>query len=564
MYIPSLLHIISGITILISLLGLALSLFIKRRELFSYLRQIPSSLVIISSSLFLWGAFAVPKTFSGRGELGVWLMSKANTFSWLELLTNTRTPVHLWRTRFFSKLFDGVSYDFIVILNFAGFIISGLLIYLIVKNLTENYLSGYAASIFYLFSPLIFIFSLTEDYALPGIFFMILSLFFISIWYKSNNNFYLFPALLSSLLTAGSRTEYIFFPYMLLIFYFMLAKNINWKTHLKHLLIFFFLLITRTIVSVGTYFVDAQSDYALHRETYEYQGNLWEYIIQVLTGTPRISLIPDNIISGFSAMTNLNDLTGIFLGLSIIALFSVLIFKKSKSKKTTLFLSLMFFFLFAYYNVLHPDGITTQRYLIVAVVPLTIIAGIAIGTIVKNKEFLLYLLIFPIIIFTITTVIIPISFHEYANSMVDRNLKFFVFSDADNVRKEHDKYKSLSYENRLSRILSKETNIEKGERTYFIINGERSFLHTMPINGTFVPIWEKDKLIEIEKKITKNDIVYATQSEMGFTSHLIDNYSPVDPALFEKTILEIFELEKIIISYYTEGHHAFLYKMKKR
>ncbi len=86
----------------------------------------------------------------------------------------------------------------------------------------------------------------------------------------------------------------------------------------------------------------------------------------------------------------------------------------------------------------------------------------------------------------------------------------------------------------------------------------------MPVNGNFFPVRSAENLEKIVQLIPPESNVYASQSEMGFTSHMIDGYKAADPEEFEKEIKNLFEIEKELVSYEIKGHHAFLYKLNSR
>ncbi len=406
--VPNFIHFLSGIIILLSLIVTLFFTFWKWKDIFSYLKKIPKSLFILSSTFLIWGLFLIPQNFSGRGGFGSWQMSVANYSNWKELLINVRDPLYLWRIKLFSNLLGGIGYDFVSNLNFIGFIIGVLLVYLIIKNLTDNKKAAYAGSLLYLFNPIVFTFSLTEDYALLALFFMIVSFFFASLYVDSKNKLFLIPAMSSVILSAGSRIEYIFFPFLFTLFYLCFVDKKRYKHYYGSLILFLVLIIPRTLATLGMYFEAAQTDAALTVKTYQYEGKLIPYIQSVIVGAS--SFFVKNLKTAFEVLTNPYNLNLFLLLVGLITLISA--FKANKKiKKTVFFFSAQFVFLFLYYNYFHSVvGINAHRYQITILFPLIIISGIGLGYLLKNKNLIYYLLLQLLLFFTFFTFIFPLTF----------------------------------------------------------------------------------------------------------------------------------------------------------
>ena len=565
MTIPHFIHQLSGLFLVLALLITTFCIIFKWKKIFSYFEEVPKSLLGINVVFLIWGLFAVPKNFSGRGEFGVWMMSRMNLSSWSELLLDVRAPIYHLRNKLFSEILDGISYEFVASLNFLGFFISVILIYILVKNLTKNEKSAYASSLFFLISPIIFTFSLTEDYALLALFFMILSLFFASLRIDSGDSFFLIPAMSSALLAAGSRVEYIFFPYIFILFYLIFIREKSYKPHLARLLTFILFILPRTVATAGMYFADAQHDVALHGTTYKYEGSPLSYIFEIIIGSSHFFI--QNIKDVLPVLSNPYNLTGIFLILGILALFSLFFKKKTNPTKNKLviFLSLQFLFIVFYYSYFHAvGGIRAYRYMVTVITPLIILAGIGFSFLFGKRDVLFYSGLQIITFFVFITVLFPLGFRDNTNLMIDNDLKMFVTHDHDQVRREYYTYKDLEYENKITRLFNKKFDVSSGENSYFITNSERNLLHSMPVNGNFFPVRSAENLEKIVQLIPPESNVYASQSEMGFTSHMIDGYKAADPEEFEKEIKNLFEIEKELVSYEIKGHHAFLYKLNSR
>ncbi|MFW6025215.1 MAG: glycosyltransferase family 39 protein [Candidatus Woesearchaeota archaeon] len=569
---PILIHQISGVTLIASLIVLTLVTLYKIKTIFSYLKKIPKSLLGISLGFSLWGLFFVPKNFSSRGEFGVWFFSEANLQSWGELLRNIRTPIYYWRTKLLSELLGGISYEFIANLNFITFIFGSLLIYIIVKNIIQNDKAAYAASLFFIINPILFTFSFTEDYAILALFFSLLSLFFASIQIDSGDDIFLLLAMASALLSAGSRVEYIFFPFLFILFYFLFIfkKEKSNKLQFGSLLLFLVIIIPRTISTLIMYFGDIGHDPGLSKTAPEYSGNPIKYVFEVLGSN--YTYFIKNIREAWGYVTNPYNLTLLFFILGLSSLFLLLKNKnKAKLKKAVVFFLFSFFFLVIFYSYLHAElGMGGYRYRITIFTPLIISAGISFGLFLKNKPIIFYSGLHLIFIISFITTLFPLGIENGSSLMIDEGLKELTQYNYEETRREYNKYKSLTYENKIYNILNKkEPDVPTGERGYFITNGTRNVLHSMPINGNFIAIRSRDELTasKLAKKLSEvkeGDKIYVSQSEMGFTSNQIDGYHYVDPDIFEKKIKLLFDIKREIISYQHEGHHAFLYEVVKK
>lgn len=562
MHLLPAINYISGTLSALALIIVLGSVLIKKDVLIKEIKEIPRSFIVAGLGLLFWFIFLVEKSFSGRQDMGVWLFSLPNLNSWIELIPEVRSPIYFWRSRALIEIFDGISYEFLAVFSFATFIASIFLVYLAIKNITENKSAAYLSSLFYAFYPITFTYSMTEDYVLLAIFFAILSLFFASLWIKKRNESYLFPMAASALLSAASRVDYIFFPYLIIFLYILFSENRKegkfWKTVLAFIVFF----IPRTLSSLGMYLDAAQNDPGLTENLIQYTGNPFSYAIEIAIGFFGSFMI--NLQDSLRAYLNTSDLSLIFVVLGFLSL--VLLFRKidEKNKKLSFFLLFQFLFLFVFYNFLHPTGgATAPRYQITVMLPLLLLSGIFIGFIFKDKEHFSYLISSTFLVFVFIFLIFPLTFRSYVNLLPDNSLKFDIAYYDEDLFREYNKYRELSYENRISRLTKSEFDVFKKENTYFLINGDRTFLHSMPINGTFVPIFENQELEEFYENVESGALIYVIQSEIGFTIHHVDGYSPIEPEKFKEKVLDLFELEEILIDYEIDGHNPFLIRVRK-
>lgn len=564
-------HQISGITLILSLIFLFFAILCRIKIIINYFKKIPKSLIGINLGLALWGLFFIPKNFSSRDDFGVWFFSESKLPAWGRLLSNIRAPVYYWRTKLLNELFGGVSYEVIANLNFISFIMGSFLIYILVKNIIQNNKAAYAASLFFIINPILFTFNLTEDYAILALFFALLALFFASIQIDSGDNLFLILAMSSALLAAGARIEYIFFPFLLILFYFLFIfkKQNNNKFNLVGLLLFFILMVPRIISTMSMYFGDMGTDPGLNKTITTYKGDPIKYFFKILKSN--YGYFGQNLKEAIGLLTNPYDLTLLFFILGLTSLFLLRKKRNAKLKKAIIFFLSSFFFLILFYNYLHTEvGMDAYRYMITIFTPLIISAGIGFGVFLKNKPIIFYFGLHLIFIFSFITCIFPLAVKDNTNLMIDTHLKASTKYNYEDTRREYNKYKKLTYENKITNLLNvKDLNVTTGEKTYFITNGTRNLLLAMPINGSFLPMNTKEDIANLlqrlnEKNISSKDKIYISQSEMGFTSNQIDNYAHVNPEVFEKEMKDIFNIKREIISYNENDHHAFLYEVTKK
>ena len=558
-------QIISGILIALSIPFLIHSIFKRRKRIREELLDVPPTLLVAAAGLLSWGLFVTPKDFSGRGEFGVWLMGQANLYTPMELLTNLQAPLYMWGVRFFSFVFDGISFVFVANVTTVLFILGGVLIFFVAKNFLNSRRAGYIASFLYLFNPMIYFYSLTEEYVLVAIFFFILALFFASLYLKTEDEFFMLPAILSALLSAGSRFEYIFVLYFIILFYLLFASRNNFKSYIKKAALLFLIALPRTIVTAQSYlFNSAQQDVGLFEELHSYDGSLLPYLWGIFV---------DNY---FSMLENLHtvrnlfyfsDLTGIVLVGGILSVI-IFAFKKepNQRKKTVFFFLFQMISIMIFYNFFDQvDGIMGYRYGIVIIMIATILSAATLDIFTKIAKPISSLFILGFVFSSIFMFILPLGFENY-EQIVDPGLRGYVRDASDYTFDEYQKYDNLTYDNRLNRLLGDDEFIidTKPGNTYFISNADRTLLHVMPVHGRFLAVWEKEELKRHYDNIPEDAKIYVSQSEMGFVSEQPDGYDDLPtPDQFQELVKDNFEIEREIISYEKDGYPFFLYEVSK-
>lgn len=561
-----LLTYLSSIIFLASFLVYFLLAFLKRRKLFQLFKEIPKSLIVINSALLIWRLFFIPHVYSSRSDYGVWLIGTAKSMTWSQLLGTKRAPVYFGIIKFFNHLLDGIGFNFMVCFDIFLFFSSVFFLFLLARSLFQNKTTAYATAIFYAFSPIYFYFSLTEDYTITAIFFAIQALFFAAFYrFNIQDKSFLLASMSSSILAAGSRPEYIFFPYLILVFFLVFNKKI--KKYYYYLLGFFLFLIPRTLSSTSLFLKTAQSDTLVHHQTYPQKGGPIKYLFKVLGGHHKLFL--DNLSRNIQAFLNLETLTGLFTLLSIISLLFFFKKRKKQTKKIIVFFLVFFVLVFLYYAYLHDEGFSSNfKYLSSAVLPLTILAGYGMGEIYKRYPSFSLMTVMAVVLFSASTLIAPLSFPNHIGQ--DTLEKYIPLSDPLKPEEEYLKYKNLNYDNLIFRTLhpNKKPDLNKDDSTYFITNGPRSLLYAMPLQADIIEITSNREFKNISEKLPKGSTIYMSQGQMGMlsTERSFNKYGYVphtNPNKLKTEAMKRLKLEKKFISYYKTGLYVYLYKMKK-
>lgn len=533
---------------------------LKAKSCWKLLKKTPFWFLFLNAGLLLYKLFLTEHYFTSRREFGMWILSLAKMPPWRDILTHHRAPVNFAITKFFSGLFQGVGYEFMVGLHAIFAFVNAICIYWIGRIFFQNKKIGIISSIFYLSSFSIFSFSLTVDYTNTAIFFAIQAIFFGALYYQKRNLIFLIPGIAASILAIGARPEYIIFGFIFFVFLAFFAverKKIILSTYSL-------LLLPKIIDSFHVFIQETSNDPYMHGETYT-TPNILQRSFAMLSGHFQIFI--SNLGQNLGTLLNFFTLTGVF---SLLFLFGVLLyainnFRKKESlkhKKPILFFALYLLILFFFYSLFHAEGLFNGfKYISSLIPPLVVLAAIA--TVKLNKLIPLSDIFIPGIIFAyfLAFLLIPTT-----KGMPLNPPSLYLIKESTPQKTEYEKYRSLSYKNRPYKFFyNKNADIETGESNYFISNSLRTMLYTMPFNKKVHHIQSKRELEDSIKRINPGSTIYISQGEVGFkqSGYHVDGFKAMDPKKFEKEILKQLQLEEKLISYYLKDLHVYLYKMKK-
>lgn len=562
-----------------SIIALSLLLFVfliikKRRKIFHLLSKIPLSIWILNSALLFWRLYFIPHDFSSRGGFGSWLLWWAKSPAWEELFIDRQAPVYLWSVKFFSNIFKGVGFEFVIGLNIVIFFLAIFSVYLLVLKLSDSKTTAYFATIFFAFSPVFFIFSLTEDYTIMALFFGVVSLLFATLYLRTKEISYLLIGMAASILAAGARPEYIFIPFFFLLFCLLFFKNKE-KSLYAYLALFLGATTPKAIVTFNVFIKSSLRDYLMHGQTYEQSSTLFAHFIKVLKG--HYKLFIDNLAFNLERVTDPTTFAGVFLVLALIALIALFFKQKEKKKKKIiLYFSLFFLFLFLFYAYLHNEGFRNFKYLSTTLLPLTILASFGMDKIYKKSRVSSMMILGSMLIFFTISIGIPLTFnnfYHFTKPVQSPHLKHRITSLRS---REYSEYKKLSYDNHIFRIFNpnKEPLISNDEDTYFICNGylgipgnpyhTRTFIASMPFEAKVRGFREMEELNSFYNSLPKGATIYVIQaSNKSVPTAKFDNFQEIGREKFKAAVLKLFQLEQKLISYREKGSPVYLYKMKK-
>ncbi len=420
------------------------------KRLFLLLKKAPIWLFLLNGALLVYKLFVVPRLYSGRGDFGVFFLGSIRDN---DLLLNTGLPlrpVYYFFVKIFDILFNAANFDTMVNFNILLTFISIFAVFFIVKTLFKEEKIAIAATLFYAFSPISLVISLTEEFTTLAIFFCIQAIFFALFYVVERRYSLLCLAALSSFLAMGSRPEYIIFSFIFLLFLYLFVKN-HCSNYFKFMVGYLLLVLPLSIAATSQFIDTLKVDDALHitlpRPDHMLGDTIashWKFFVANL---------PANIHSLF----NLNTLMGVFIFLSLVFIF----FCGRKYKKEIFFFSFYFVFVLLYYTFLHPDGIYNScLYISWLIFPLAILAGGGLS-LVRWR---------PIIIFLLMLFVSFSLLYTYPT---------LVFAQKESLFGRH--YSSPDTQKEY--LLFKESkNLDLQKNHLFIVNGWRSYLYSeLPI-----------------------------------------------------------------------------------
>lgn len=530
---------IQAIIISLSLVSYIFLLFYHSKLIGRLFRKIPLWLIGFNFGLLFYKIFLIPHFFSSRGDFGIWILgTMARQGNLINNLQDWKSPTYSFILKLFSKLFGGIDFNFVVNFNIILSFISIFCIFLLTWFLFKDKLIASIASLFYAISPIIFIFSLNEDYSNPAIFFSIQALLFAVIYVYKKRISFLWLAIAASILAIGCRPGYIIFAIIFILFLWLLAKKF-----LGHRLwlytISYILLVFPRFVAVYLFFNNTVNDTSIHGS----QPISPEHTF-IDTFSVHSNLFIDNLSRNLLMLLDFKTLMGIFF-LLIILIFISPAFKKYK--KPILFFAFYCLFFFLLYSFFHDEGVVRYKYLSSLVFPVAVLAAVGLRQL---------RIVMPKLPFSL--LIILIAFYSfYATSfIVDNKFGFSRYgldSRSFTLYKEYMEYRSLKDDLR-----------EEEDNAIFIANGKRTFLYSaIPIEGDKIYIaYSKKQLEKLIKKIEPEKTIYVSQGMCGFGEFQFGYPYVIKDIEFEKIIKKSLNLNKVMFSYYNiDKHHVFLYKM---
>jgi len=531
------------------------------REIFKLIKSAPFWLAMVNLGILIYKIFSISHIFSSRGDYGVWILGGAKIETLWSALRSTDAALYSFLIKLFSSVFHGISFNFMVNFDIWLSFINCFAIFVLVYSLFKDKTTASLAAFFYIISPIIFVFSLTEDFTNLAIFFSIQAICFLAIYFSNKNIHFLFLAIASSILAACSRPEYGIFAVLFIIFLLMF-NNVLSKNKLYSILLLYLLLIFPRFIQ--TFFAlmartergDAPINGALVNSSDNFFIILYKHLF----------VFRNNLDGGIHRLLEPHTLMGIFIAFFIIIFF----IKKYRErfKKQLFFFGLYVIIFFVYYLYFHNEGFSTgYKYFSSLVFPVAVLAaagGSALHSFLPTISKLILLLIFSYSMLAVS----PAMKNKYDFAQYySRNANSKIFNTAPSANTAPDVEYKLFLENR------KKINVDEG---LFIVNAQLSIAHSaLPIrekNIISAPVGEK-KWSDFIKKLSKRDTgkpIYISQGARAFAfqSPIINGafsqscYILVDPLVFEKMIEEYFNIDEKIFSFYTKGsEHIFLYKI---
>lgn len=553
-------YLLSASIFFVVLLATIFLISYRMKDILSFFRKIPLWLVIFNFCLLVYKIFFIPGIFCSRNDFGVWILGMAKSPDLLHTLMHPRAPVYFFVIDFFGSIFDGVTFDFISAFNTFLLFLGGFYVFFIVFVLFKNKIIASISSVLYLVAPTLFIFSLTEDYTNPAIFFSLQALFFASLYKYKGYGSYIWLAIFSALLATGSRPEYIIFIPLFIFFLWLLVDNVKRRHYISLIL----LSLPKLLVAIEMY---TDKGYLIH-------GNIYSSSNLTMLKAIKYNFF-NNLIGGYPAdlhaLFNFWTLMGVFIIFGVIGIIYVISCRKEYFKPILFFIVFILAFIF-YYCFFHGEGLSAGlKYITSLVFPLVVLASLGIYMIYQKFEYigLGILTLLAIYSLYITSPHIHNStFPQVSKIYNEHQLKHY-FHNPSHIMKERRQYEKLSYKDRYDfHKENKDVDIDLTKNNVFLTNGRRSYLNVAPINNKIITISRESSLDRIIRSLQNfSGDIYVAQGALGFMQSNkvgIDGFNAVRPEQFEKEILENFNLKEKLISYYENKHHVFLYKVSSQ
>lgn len=522
----------------LSFTGFVVLLGCNLKVMWNLFKKIPRSLIFFNLTILAYKLFWLPHTFSSRGSFGAGLLWRAKS---IPLADSTQLGfVYSAVIKFFSFICHGIDFDFVVNLNIFLTFFSVFFIYLFIWLLFEDKIIAFFSSVFFAICPVVFIFSLTEDYTVLALFFSFFSLFLAAAFCRSPNKTGLFLlAAVASFLAIGARQEYIIFALIFLAFVAIFIAPVIKNKRFFHfgLVLYSIFLLPLFLMALRIFTRNAGSnDLLVHR--YLIRGNY--FFRDILVNHLKIFIL--NLEQNIKAISSFDTLMGFFLLLALVAVWRGW---KEYGKPVGFFIFYFLIFFF-YYAILHNEGLfNSYKYLASLVFPLAVLAAVGAKHIFS---------FYPQT--TIIVVIIASVFSLYSVSL----------GPAGGFRFYHYFYPSspvdaAAYKEYL--LLKKEQNeFRATKNALFLSNGKNTLLFSAASvdNYKIKGLGREADFQQTLKAASSSTVIYVSQGIWGFGSRVDLLSNAISPEKFEELIRKYLNVEKEFFSFFADGHKIFLYK----
>ncbi len=508
------------------------------RVIWELFKKIPRSLIFFNLAILAYKLFGLPHTFSHRGDFGahqLWL-AKSIPLAGLTQVGFVYSAV----IKFFSFIFNGINFDFVVNLNIFLAFFDVFFIYLFIWILFEDKIVAFFSSVFFAICPVVFIYSLTEDYTNLALFFSFFALFLAAAFLRSPNKGGLFLlAVVVSFLAIGARPEYIIFALIFLVFGIMFIAQVirNKIFFYSCLFLYGMFLLPLFLMALEKFALGIRlDDLFMHR--YHIREN---YFLQdIFLSHFKIFFL--NLRQNIEAILKLDTFMGIFLLLAAVAVWR----SWKEYKKQILFFLFYFLAFFFYYAILHNEGFfNSYKYLASLVFPLVVLAAVGARYIFSFCPKLTIAIVVIFSVFSLYSIYLGpakgFHFYHYFNS--SSPVDAAVYKEYLLLKKQQAEFRATG-------------------DALFISNGRSTLL----FSAVFVDDYKiksingEDGLLWVLGGASSSTVIYVSQSIWGFGSRATGAGNIIKPEKFEELIKKYLNIEKEIFSFFADGHKVFLYK----
>jgi hypothetical protein len=559
---------LTGSVFLVSFVLYVVLLAVKGREIFGVFKAIPKWLIGFNVGVLLYKIVFLVGEFCSRQDFGVWIVGTAKNWPLFKIFIDQRSPVYFFMVKSLHILSGGVSFDGVVVLNVFLSFFTAFFVYLIAFYLFKDKTIAAIASLLFIISPVIFIFSLTEDYTNPALFFSIQALFFACLYLYKKRDAFIWLAIACSLLAVGSRPEYIFFDILFFLFLVIFVKGLK----KSHYIVYGFSLIPKFLVAVNMYLEAASYDYFIHGKVFEMSSGLKNLIYGVIV--QHGYLFVQNFTRNLEELFNPYTLVGVYLIFAAVAV-TVSIQQRKYRKEIGYFVA-FYLILFLFYSYLHREGVQGSfKYLSSMLLPLCLLAAyglVSMGKFLSKFTVLLIVFLMMVYSFYITT---PETLRNDINGA--RNMETilgYYFRLPSSIVKEHEEYKKLSFDNqpidfssRLKAAVGSEYEFTFHEGPEYISNNIKTMLYATDLGAHVHPFFEEKGLNLFLSHLNSGTEVYVYQGIIGFeqnSSTTPSYFEAMTPERFQEICFEYLTLEEKIIDYEEKGSLVFFYKMRAK